>query len=82
VDTVNITSGKVAHPKGMRPPDVDASRSQEWQSEPNATIDGRRYDSVVDRETQILWPGDPEFKGYTRVGAPAWRATRRRGAPA
>ncbi len=82
VDTVTTTSGKVVHPKGMRPPDVDASRGTEWRSEDNHIVDGRRYDSTVDREVQILWPGDPEFKGYTGRWGPRMQSdaeTRRAG---
>jgi hypothetical protein len=75
-DAVNV-DGKVVHPKGMRPPEVDAGRAEEWRSEDNLVIDGRRYDSTVDRATQILWPGEPQpdpvlpgesnpnHKGYT-----------------
>ncbi len=82
VDTVNTSSGKVVHPKGMRPPDVDQSRSNDWQSEDNHIIDGRRYDSTVDREVQILWPGDPMYKGYTGRWGPRMESdpqTRRAG---
>jgi hypothetical protein len=82
VDAVTTMSGKVVHPKGMRPPDVDASRAQEWQSQDNFVIDGRRYDSTVDREVQILWPGDPMYKGYTGRWGPRMQSdpeTRRAG---
>ena len=65
-DFVSI-AGKVVHPVGMRPPEVDAARAIEWRSTDNFAAAGRRYDSIVDREKQILWPGDPDpqFKGYT-----------------
>ena len=55
------------HPKGMRPSDVDQSRAVEWQSQDNFVnpVNGRRYHSSVDRDAQILWPGDPMYKGYT-----------------
>jgi hypothetical protein len=84
VDAVTTTSGKVVHPKGMRPPDVDASRAQEWQVQDNFVnpTNGRRYDSTVDREAQILWPGDPMYKGYTGRWGPRMQSdpqTRRAG---
>jgi hypothetical protein len=84
VDTVNTSSGKVVHPKGMRPPDVDQSRAVEWQSQDNFVnpANGRRYDSTVDREAQILWPGDPMYKGYTGRWGPRMESdpqTRRAG---
>ena len=63
VDVVTTTIGKVVHSKGQRPPDVDQSRAVEWQSED--VIDDRHYSTIVDCGTQILWPGDPDFKGYT-----------------
>lgn len=76
VDSVNV-EGKVVHPKGLRPPEVDAGRAEEWRSKDNLSEGGRHYDSTVDRAKQILWPGDsnpagvlpgdlnPNFKGYT-----------------
>jgi hypothetical protein len=81
-DTVNTTTGKVVHPQGLRPPDVDASRAVEWQREDDLVVDGRHYSTIVDRETQILWPGDPEFKGYTGRWGPRMESdpqTRRAG---
>lgn len=61
------------HPKGMRPSDVDQSRAVEWQSQDNFVnpVNGRRYHSSVDRDAQILWPGDPMYKGYTGPLGPA-----------
>jgi hypothetical protein len=65
--SLSSRSGKVVHPKGMRPSDVDQSRAVEWQSQDNFVnpVNGRRYHSSVDRDAQILWPGDPMYKGYT-----------------
>jgi hypothetical protein len=40
-DAVNV-DGKVVHPKGLRPPEVDAGRAEEWRSEDNLIIDSRR----------------------------------------
>ncbi len=81
-DAITTTSGKVVHPKGLRPPDVDASRAVEWQGDDQPDIAGRHYSTIVDRETQILWPGDPDFKGYTGRWGPRMESdpqTRRAG---
>ena len=81
-DTVTTTTGKVVHPQGLRPPDVDASRAVEWQREDDLVVDGRHYSTIVDRGTQILSPGDPEFKGYTGRWGPRMESdpqTRRAG---
>jgi hypothetical protein len=56
------TAGKVVHPVGLRPAEVDPARAVEWRCTDDLTLAG-----IVDRDTQILGPGDPEprFKGYT-----------------
>ena len=61
------TAGDVVHPKGSRPAEVPlgSPRSHEWPEETLTLPNGRRYEFFVDRETQGLWPGDPEFpKSY------------------
>jgi hypothetical protein len=67
-DTVPSTAagpagGKVVHPVGVVPPEAANGRGVPWHHEP-LNVAGRRYDIVVDRETQILWAGDPVFPGY------------------
>jgi hypothetical protein len=35
-----------------------------WAADQNVPIDGRRYDFIVDRATQIWWPSEDGTKGY------------------
>ena len=56
-------TGKTVQPAGVTVP--DAGRDvQNWTSVRNLTIDGRRYDFIVDRSTQPWWPGDFNQGGY------------------
>ncbi|HWX71924.1 MAG TPA: hypothetical protein VNY79_05445, partial [Xanthobacteraceae bacterium] len=56
-------SGKTVQPAGVTVPDARGD-VQNWTSARNLTIDGRRYDFIVDRSTQPLWPGDFNQGGY------------------
>ena len=56
-------SGKTVQPAGVTVPDAGGD-VQNWTSARNLTIDGRRYDFVVDRGTQPWWPGDFNQGGY------------------
>jgi len=68
-DTVG-TNGRVIHPAGLVPPNVDPSRAVAWQSADDLEIAGRQYFFTVDRAKQVLWGDDPEGQGYTgRWGA-------------
>jgi hypothetical protein len=69
VDTVS-PGGLVVHPVGKRPAEVDPSRAVEWRTQDNLILNGRQYDSTVDRGAQVLWGDDPAGQGYTgRWGA-------------
>ncbi|AMA57032.1 hypothetical protein [Bradyrhizobium sp. CCGE-LA001] len=61
------TNGTVVHPAGLRPPGVAQERSKEWRSKDNLQFESRRYDSSVDRDSQILWSDDvsSNVHGYT-----------------
>ena len=56
-------SGKTVQPAGVTVPDAGGD-VQNWTSARNLTIDGRRYDFIVDRSTQPWWPGDFNQGGY------------------
>ena len=56
-------SGKTVQPAGVTVPDAGGD-VQNWTSVQNLTIDGRRYDFIVDRSTQPWWPGDFNQGGY------------------
>jgi hypothetical protein len=56
-------SGKTVQPAGVTVPDGGGD-VQNWTSVQNLTIDGRRYDFIVDRSTQPWWPGDFNQGGY------------------
>jgi hypothetical protein len=56
-------SGKTVQPAAVTVPDA-GSDVQNWTSARNLTIDGRRYDFVVDRSMQPWWPGDFNQGGY------------------
>jgi hypothetical protein len=81
IDNVT-TAGEVIHPKGKVPAGVPLTRAHPWRSENLTLPNGRSYDFTVDRATQILWPGDPFYKGYTGRWGPRVEAdqqTRRAG---
>ena len=56
-------SGKTVQPAGVTVPDAGGD-VQNWTSARNLTIDGRRYDFIVDRSTQPWWLGDFNQGGY------------------
>ena len=59
----NPGTGLVVQPVGVTVPDA-GSDVQNWTSAQGLIIDGRRYDFVVDRNTQPWWPGDSNQSGY------------------
>ena len=59
----NPGTGLVVQPVGVTVPDA-GSDVQNWTSAQGLMIDGRRYDFVVDRNTQPWWPGDSNQSGY------------------
>lgn len=59
------TAGRVVRPGGLIVPGVSSDRIVDWRSEPIHDVDGRKHSSIVDRESQPLWPGDPDFRGFT-----------------
>jgi hypothetical protein len=67
VDVVSgaATAGTVVHTGGVVVPDVSADRTVAWRSKLVHEVDGRKYSCIVDREPQPLWPGDPDFRGFT-----------------
>ena len=56
-------SGKVVRPENLAVPD-GGSDLHDWQSKPGATIGGRPYDHIVDRDKQPWWPSDSGMSGY------------------
>jgi hypothetical protein len=61
--TGNPGSGKMVRPSGLTVPDAGPD-VQDWTSAQGVKIDGRRYDFIVDRGTQLWWPGDFNQGGY------------------
>ena len=60
-DTGPPGTGKVVRPKGLAVP-LDGTDQQDWMSQQGLVApDGRRYDFLVDRNSQLWWPGD--FQG-------------------
>lgn len=56
-------SGKVVRPENLAVPD-GGSDLHDWQSKPGATIGGKPYDHLVDRDKQPWWPSDSGVSGY------------------
>ena len=52
-------AGIVVHPKTV-PAQAEWAKHEPWRSGQGMTINGRRYDFLVDRGTQGWWPGDTE----------------------
>ncbi len=48
--------GIVLRPTGVDIPDIGGAGLMNWRSEQGLVIDGRKYDFLVDRETQPWWP--------------------------
>ncbi len=61
--TGNPGSGKVVQPSGLIVPDAGPD-VKDWTSGQGLEIDGRRYDFIVDRGTQLWWPDDFNQRGY------------------
>jgi len=49
----------VVHPDGMEVP-PEWTNHRPWRTRQGLSINGRRYDFLVDRATQSWWPGDTE----------------------
>lgn len=56
-------SGKVVRPENLAVPD-GGSDLQNWMSKAGATIGGKPYDHLVDRDKQPWWPSDSGLSGY------------------
>lgn len=56
-------SGKTIRPVGLQVPDAGAD-IEDWRSAQGVPVDGRRYDYLVDRATQIWWPADDGDGGF------------------
>jgi hypothetical protein len=56
-------SGKVVRPENLAVPD-GGSGLENWVSKEGATIGGKPYDFLVDREKQPWWPNDSGLSGY------------------
>jgi hypothetical protein len=67
-------SGKVVRPENLAVPD-GGSDLQNWMSKTGATIDGKPYDHLVDRDKQPWWPSDSGMSGYQGRWGPQSRAT-------
>lgn len=50
-------------PSGLQIPDA-GSVIEDWRSQQGLQIDGRTYDFLVDRSTQVWWPSDDQQNGY------------------
>jgi len=61
--TGNPGTGKVVKPAGLTVPDAGPD-VRDWTSKQGLATDGRRYDFIVDRSTQLWWPGDFNQGGY------------------
>ena len=59
-------NGKIVGPKGYASDNrlFPGADFVPWAAEQNVTIGSRRYDFLVDRETQIWWPSDDGASGY------------------
>ena len=62
-------SGKVVGPENLAVPD-GGSDLQAWLSKPSATIGGKPYESLVDRDKQTWWPSDSGASGYQGLWGP------------
>lgn len=62
-------AGRVIHPAGMQVPPTWTDH-QPWRSAQNVTIDGRRYDMLVDRSKQQWWPAAESIGGYEGLWGP------------
>jgi hypothetical protein len=62
-------SGKVVVPENVTVPDA-GSDLQPWLSKPGATIGGKPYASLVDRDKQTWWPSDSGASGYQGLWGP------------
>ena len=56
-------SGKTIRPLGLNVPDAGAD-VEDWRSAQGVTVNGRRYDFLVDRATQVWWPADDGRGGF------------------
>jgi hypothetical protein len=60
--TADASTGIVVRPKGLAMPGANL---QDWLSEQGLVApDGRHYDFIVDRSTQLWWPGEFGQGGY------------------
>lgn len=55
--------GKTVRPAGLAIPD-GGTDVQDWTAQQGLTSNGRRYDFIVDRATQVWWPSDGGEKGF------------------
>ncbi len=62
-------SGKVVRPENLAVPD-GGSDLQNWLSKPGATIGGKPYEFLVDRDKQPWWPSDLGVSGYQGLWGP------------
>jgi hypothetical protein len=62
--------GRVLHPAGLTISEPGA-HLQPWKSARDVSVDGRRYDFIVDRARQVWWPGDTPTTGFE--GGPGYR---------
>ena len=56
-------AGKTIRPAGLAIPDGGPD-VQDWTAQRDLTLNGRRYDFIVDRTTQVWWPSDGGEKGF------------------
>lgn len=61
--------GTVIHPSNVAIGDAGATL-QPWRAAQNVAANGRTYNFIVDRTTQIWWPGDDGNSGYRGAWGP------------
>ena len=59
----SVAQSIVIRPSSVTVP-AATGRVETWRSQQNLKIDGRRYDFLVDRETQAWWPHDDNERGF------------------
>ena len=62
-ETTAAGHGKTIRPAGLSISDAGNDVS-DWRSAQGLILDGRRYDFLVDRTTQVWWPGDGGETGF------------------
>jgi hypothetical protein len=63
-ETGTTTFGTILGPPGISVSDVTSTRQLEWQVNPFTAPDKRKYDLVIDRNTQVWWAPRTETVGF------------------